>query len=206
MKVGSTHYDLLRVCLSADQSVVMQVPYTCQSQVEAVFDRIAGDVRPPKIDAPKTLEKPKVSFHTTGKYKLSSQVGWLPVSRDRATVVGPRLDEITTPRRMLEILIPEVLPVGSKYSEAMDLLLNASEAPKVPLRCTISCMSRDEYERLAGAQIKWVDTSIWEAWATLANERQAWVFTLRASNDTVYYPRLGFFLFGNMKWGSEVIT
>jgi len=166
-----------------------------------VFDREAGEVRPPAIDAPKTLEKPKITFHASGHYKMTSYIGWLPISRDRATVVGPRLEEITTPRRMLEILIPEVLPVGSKYSEEMDIVLDATSSPHVPLRCTVSCMSREECERVAGSNPKWVDTSVWEIWAILANEKQAWVFTLRASDDSVFYPRLGFFIPGEIKWG-----
>jgi len=202
MKVGQSRFDLLRVMVMPDTSVVIQVPYSCHSQVEVAFDGDAGEVRPPTIAAPKTLELPKITFHASGQYKISSHMGWLPVSLDRATVVGPRLAEITAPRRMLEILLPEALPLGNKYSEEMDLCLDASSAPHVPLRLTVSCMSRDECERIAPTNPRWVDTSVWETWATVANENQAWVFTLRASEDTAYYPRLGFFVPGDIKWGA----
>ena len=48
---------------------------------------------------------PKLSFHPSGHFKMTALLGDAEDAIDRVTVVGPRLEEIVGPERMVEILL-----------------------------------------------------------------------------------------------------
>lgn len=118
---------------------------------------------------------------------------------DRATVVGPKLSDILEPRRMTEILLPDTLPPAGKCVTENDIVLDMSTAPPGPLRCAISCMSR---ERHIADSSRIVDTSIWEFTHALETGDQVWLWVLRRSeNDELYPNRFLIFLVGDVRWG-----
>jgi hypothetical protein len=188
-----------------DGSVIMGLRFEAQQQIELVVGEQDGTLRPPDIEAPKIVCHPKVSFHPSGHYKLDAQVGLTSTTIDRATVIGPRLQEIDEPRRMLEILVPPLLPKASKPLTDTDIVLDATTAPRTPLSCTISCMSEQQFQRVMSSNCRFVDTSTWEFIQALANESHVWVWTLRTSAEQTIYPnRFILGLLGEVKWGQEV--
>lgn len=203
IRVEDRLYDFMWANVMADESVVMGLRFEGQQQIELVAEH-DGQRRPPQIEAPRIVCHPKISFHRSGHYKLDAKVGLTPSLVDRSTVIGPRLEDIDEPRRMLEVLLPEVLPVASKDITDRDIILDASTAPRQPLACTISCMSEREFHRVMDANAKFVDTSSWEFVHALKSERHVWVWALRTSPGHTNYPnRFIIGLLGEVKWGKE---
>src|SRR5574337_711769 len=53
-----------------------------------------------------SLTNPKITFHNSGYYKLSTKIGNNRQDIDRCSILGKPLNEIVEPRRMLEVLLP----------------------------------------------------------------------------------------------------
>lgn len=186
-----------------DGSVMMGFPSGGKEQIELVLDEELGELRPPTLLTAEEVHYPKVTFHPSGQFKLSVKMGKTSDAIDRATVSGPRLEDISDPRHMLEILIPRNLPAVTEQPTGRDIVIDASTAPAMPLRCTVSSMSHAKFQELANQ--RFVDTSVWEAVHELKSDNNVWVWTLRASrNDEVYSDRLRLFLYGPVKWGQRV--
>ncbi len=188
--------------VSSDGSVLMGLTQEGDGGVELVLDPELGELRPQDIVAPTSVGRLKLSFHATGRYKLSAQMGKDPCSLDRATVLGPRLADISEPRRMAEFLLPARLPRATKALLENDIALDVSDAPPPPHRCVISCMSTERFERYITNGSLMVDTSLWESTRALTTGHQVWVWTFRKSrNDREIPPRFIAFLHGFPKWG-----
>jgi len=190
--------------LTADGSVVMGFTFSGHSEVEFVLDKELGEMRPPELITTQVVGQPKLTFHASGHYKLTTPMGTTNDSIDRATVLGPKLSEIIEPRRMVEILLPPTLPPATKGITENDIALDMSTAPPGPLRCVISCMSRERFERIITDGLKIVDTSIWEYIHALETGEQVWSWVLRRSaNDKKYPNRFFVYLAGDIKWGQQ---
>jgi hypothetical protein len=202
VKAGDRLFDFMWADVSSDGSVLMGLTQDGEGGVELVLDPDLGELRPQDIVAPQSVGALKLSFHATGHYKLSGQMGRDQCSIDRATVTGPRLAEISEPRRMAEFFIPAQLPRTSRDFTNNDIALDISDAPEPPYRCLISCMSVERFERHMGSGGRFVDTSVWESTNALTTGRQVWVWTFRKSrNDREIPPRFIAFLPGFPKWG-----
>lgn len=203
IRVEDRLFDFMWANVTPDSSIIMGLRFEGQQQIELIAES-NRQLRPPQIEAPRVVCHPKISFHPSGHYKLDAQVGLTPTSVDRSTVIGPRLEDIDDPRRMLEVLLPEVLPFASKVITDRDIVLDATTSPRQPLACTISCMSKQQLYRIIDSQAKFVDTSTWEFFHALENETHAWVWTLRTSSEHIHYPnRFVIGLLGEVKWGKE---
>lgn len=203
IRVEDRLFDFMWANMMPDASVILGLRFAGQQQIELVAER-DGQLRPPEIESPRIVCYPKISFHPSGRYKLDAKVGLSRTSIDRSTVVGPRLEDIGEPRRMLEVLLPEVLPVASTAITDRDIVLDATTAPRQPLVCTISCMSEREFHRVMDANAQFVDTSTWEFIHALTNKTHVWVWTLRVSSEHAIYPnRFIICLLGEIKWGKE---
>jgi hypothetical protein len=103
---------------------------------------------------------------------------------------------------MLEVLLPKVLPDARRVPTARDIVLMADEASQGPLRCTITCMSKPEYQRIVeSTDVRFVDTSEWESTGALENDSHVWTWTLRASkNDAHFSDKVRMVLLGPVKW------
>jgi len=201
IRVGDCLFDFMWANVISDGSVIMGLRFQGQQQIEVVAER-DRQLRPPQIEALRIVCHPKISFHPSGHYKLDAQVGLTATSIDRATVTGPRFENIDEPCRMLEVLLPEVLPVASKGIADRDIILDATTAPRQPLVCTISCMSKQQFHHVMDSNSKFVDTSTWEFVHALENESHIWVWTLRTSQEQTIYPnRFIIGLLGEIKWG-----
>jgi hypothetical protein len=202
LKVGEDLFDFMWADVSADGSVLMGLTQEGDGGIELVLDPALGELRPQDIVAPTSVGSLKLSFHATGQYKLSAQMGKDPSSLDRATVTGPRLADIAEPRRMAEFLLPARLPRATKVLSENDIALDVSDAPPPPHRCVISCMSMERLDRFISRGSLIVDTSLWECTHALTTGHQAWVWTFRKSrNDREVPPRFIAFLHGFPKWG-----
>ena len=187
-----------------DGSVLMGLRVEGSQRVEVVTDP-DKQWSAPNIQAPRLVSRPKISFHSGGIYKLDATVGLTESSIDRATVVGPRLDAISAPRRMLEILLPTTLAVARTTATAGDIVLEASAAPASRLICTISCMAGDVYHQTINSRSRFVSTSTWETTRGLESGTPVWAWTLRASTTEIDYPdQFRLALLGDVKWGREV--
>lgn len=177
-----------------------------RQQIELVIDRFLGELRPPHIETPHLVSEPKISFHSSGHYKLDVQMGLNPRAIDRSTVIGPRLEEIAAPRRMAELLFPETLPVAETVPTNRDIVLDATTAPRRPLICTISCMSDARFPDIVAPGAKVVDTSDWEFTHALTSGTHTWAWTLRTSPEHTAYPnRFIIGLLGEVRWGQHRI-
>lgn len=185
-----------------DGSVMIGFPSKGKQQVVSAIDEKLGELRPPTVIKEEVIGRFKINFHPSGQVKVTAKMGRTADAIDRATVEGPRLADISDPRRMVELLLPKELPLSTGRATELDIILDATSAPDMPLRCTISCMSPAKLEEHIGRGSKFVDTSIWEAVHALASEKHAWVWTLRTSqNDYIYPDRFFILLIGTVKWG-----
>ena len=173
--------------------------------LEQVYDPKLGKVLAKDIFAPQSDETLKISFHASGQYKLTGWMGLNEDSRDRVTVTGPRLADISEPRMMAEILIPAHLPHAQCEPSAHDISLDISPGPPPPHRCAIFCMSTQRYEEVLQGTTKLVDTSEWECTDAFTDGLQVWVWTIRRStNDTAIPPRYLVYFPGFPKWGQPI--
>jgi hypothetical protein len=203
VRVGERLFDFMWFDIIADGSILMGLRFKGHNQIELVSER-DGQLRPPQIEAPLVVSQPKISFHPSGHYKLDASMGKVPNAMDRSTVVGPRLQDIAEPRRMLELLLPQRLPVAQRQPTIRDIVLDASTAPHCPLACTVSCMSTSHYQCIVSSDTRFVDTSTWEFTHALEHGAQAWTWTLRTSIEATAYPnRFILGLLGQVKWGRE---
>lgn len=192
--------------MTTDGSVMMGFSFDGSQAVELVLDKELGALRPPALITTECVGRPKLTFHPSGQFKLTAQMGKGSDAVDRATVLGPRLADIVEPRRMLEVLLPNRLPASADQPSDRDIVLDATTSPDQPLRCTISCVACDKFDQVLAGGTRWVGTSLWEAVHALRNNCHAWVWTLRASQNDVLYPdRLHMFLEGAVKWGGSAI-
>jgi len=170
--------------------------------LELVFDPNLGRLRPENIVAPQSFENLKISFHATGKYKLSGLMGLNKDSLDRVSVTGPRLADISEPRMMAEILLPTRLPRATRNPSEHDITLDISPGPPPPHRCAIFCMPKQRYEEVLQRATKLVDTSEWECTDAFTDGLQVWAWSIRKSkNDNVPPPRYLVYFPGIPKWG-----
>jgi hypothetical protein len=205
VKRGDKLYSFMWANVGPDGSVMLGFTFSGTEEVELVLDEELGDIRPPNVITKENVGQPKISFHASGQYKLTAKMGKTADSVDRATVEGPKLADISEPRRMVELLLPKALPESSEKSGELDIVLDATSSPDMPLRCTISCMTKGHLEEILKKGGKFVDTSAWEFVHALENEKHVWVWALRAStNDEKYPDRIGIFLIGPVKWGKSI--
>ncbi|HXS54009.1 MAG TPA: hypothetical protein VN782_15850 [Usitatibacter sp.] len=184
----------------ADGSVYLGFPWEAKQKVELVLDE-TGPIPAAKLVVRELLERPKISFHSSGNYKLQSFVGKTEDAIDRVTVTGPKLVDIKGPERMVEIILPKELPqVGTTPSDN-DITLEAHPEER-PLRCTISCIRNDIAAEMMNSDKPFVSTSAWEATGYLQNPSHTWAWTLRSSReDEVYSNNVKVLLLGPVKWG-----
>lgn len=195
-------YGFMWAKVGTDGSVMLGFPFEGKEEVEVVLDEALGEMRPPALVTKKIIGRPKISFHSSGHFKLTAEMGKTPNAVDRATIEGPALTDISDPRRMVELFIPKVLPRATKEPTELDIVLDATTCPDMPLRCTISCMGKGHLGSILKKNEKFVDTSLWEFVRALENDTHEWVWILRGSkNDELYPDRIGIFLFGSVKWG-----
>ncbi len=196
--------DFMWAKVQVDRTVLMGFRFPGNSEVELVLDKELGELKPPQFITTQVVDKPKLSFHATGNYKLTAKMGKTRDSIDRATVVGPKLSDINEPRRMAEILLPSDLHTSTNQITENDIFLDISTAPPGPLRCVISCMSKKHFEHIVTEGYRFVDTSIWECVHALETGEQVWSWVMRRSvNDTEYPNRFIIFLAGDVKWGQQ---
>jgi len=202
---GENLYSFMWANVGPDGSVMLGFSFHGKEEVELVLDKELGELRPPAVVTKETIGRPKMSFHSSGHYKLTAEMGKNLDAVDRATIEGPRLTDIIDPRRMVELLLPKMLPEATENPTELDIVLDATSSPDMPLRCTISCMSKGRLASIVEKNEKFVDTSVWEFVHALENDTHEWVWTLRGSrNDEVYFDRFGIFLLGDVKWGQPV--
>lgn len=201
IKRGEKLYNFMWANVGPDGSVMLGFPFEGKEAVELVLDETLGELRPPAVVTNERVGHPKISFHSSGHFKLTAEMGKTLDAVDRATIEGPKLTDISGPRRMVELLIPKMLPEATVKPNGLDIVLDATSSPEMPLRCTISCMGKGYLASSLEKSEKFVDTSLWEFTHALENDTHEWVWTLRGSrNDEIYPDRIGIFLFGSVKW------
>jgi hypothetical protein len=194
--------DFMRAMTGSDGSVMFNFVGNGMFTTEAIFDESLGELREGNFIEEKTYNKySKISFHTSGICKLSNKVGRPSGSLDRCTIIGIPLREISTPRRIMEILLPNRLKITSVVPTERDIVLDGTGFYQGPLRCTISCFrnqaSQPTFDRV-------VSTSMCEYSNGLEFNSLIWLFTLRISEqDHVLPEHLRFFVPGKIKWSNQ---
>ena len=202
IKSGSHFFYLMWAQFETNGDVYMGLTANGSGSLELAFDPNLGELRSEDIVVPQSVEKLKISFHASGKYKLAGQVGLNKDSLDRVSVTGPRLADISEPRMMAEILLPAQLPHATHTPSMYDISLDISPGPPPPHRCAILCMSKERYGDVLQGETKLVDTSEWECTAAFSDGSQVWAWTIRKSvNDKMIPRRYLVFLPGIPKWG-----
>ena len=171
--------------------------------IETIFDEKLGELRPGDFIEEKKLNNPKISFHPSGRYKLSTRVGLSSDSIDRCTIIGIPLKEISTPRRMMEVLLLGLLKKASTEPTKRDIVLDGTDFKKGPLRVTLTCLG-DEALQILPSFVRVVNTSMCEFSDGLEFDSLIWLFTLRISErDHILPNHLRFFIPGIIKWSIE---
>ena len=173
------------------------------AQTHAIFDKELGELRAGDFIEAKSLPNPKINFHQSGHYKLTTNVGLTEDTVDRCTIVGPPLKQIIAPVLLMEILIPKKLKLTEEKLTEKDIILEAKEFPQKPWRCSIFAMPKEKFFKIVDSKIKFVSTSVIEFTHALESENLCLSFTLRVSNEDKSFPdKYYFFVPGEIKWGS----
>lgn len=182
-----------------DGSVMMGVygSSSYQQSVEKIISK-EGELNPEKdfyeINADQLVKNTKINFHASGYYKLMNSIK-MGARIDRVTIKGLPLEKILKPRRMLEILIPKQLQNATAIPrDGKDQVVDITEFPDQPLRCTVSCMSIIEEENFNNTKAV-VNTSIIETSCLFGFKDKAWAWTLRVSKDDVISHDVMFYMF-----------
>ena len=204
IKNGDSEKVFMWAIVGSDGSVMMGFPWETSEDLALVMDEDLGDLTREDVISQGFTGKSKISFHKSGHFKLNSRMGKSEDAIDRVTVKGPDLDEITSPVRLAELLLPESIP-DSKYKPTdRDIVIDLTEAKSMPTRCTISCIGNDEFRKLKLENNRIVDTSIWEASHALENDTHTWMWTFRRSKeDSNFADKIYVTLLGSPKWGLE---
>ena len=204
IKNGSDVKALMWAIVGSDGSVMMGFPWESKEAIALVMDEELGNLRQEDLVTEGYTGKSKISFHKSGRFKLNCRMGKTEEAIDRVTVTGPSFDEIKSPYRLAELLLPEKLP-NSKYSPSeRDIIIDVTDADSPPTRCTISCVRNKEFKLLTQKDFRFVDTSLWEASNALETDTHTWVWTFRKSkDDKSYADKVYVTLLGSPKWGVE---
>jgi len=204
IKVKGRICDFMWANVGPDNTVIMGFQSSGSEKLNFILDKNLGHLKTADIQVGESLIPPKVSFHKSGHYKLSTSIGLKPRGMDRCTITGTPLAKIREPRRMMEILIPKKLIITESQILDRDIFLDASQFPQRPLRCTISCMSRDKFYEIIGSKAFFVDTSECELTQALDSGCNIWAWTLRVSREDKIAPdHFHYFLPGEVRWGKN---
>lgn len=202
IKSGSNLFYLMWSEFDTSGDVYMGLTAKGSGRLEQVYDPTIGHVQGSDIYAPQSVGSLKISFHTSGQYKLTGLMGLSKDSLDRVSVTGPALADINKPRMMTEILLPVHLPFASRKPGQYDITLDISPGPPPPHRCAIFCMSKQCYEEVLRQTIPLIETSEWECIDAFTDGLQVWAWVIRKSrNDNVQWPRYLIDFRGIPKWG-----
>lgn len=202
--------DFMWLNVGPDDSIMLGFSQKGNESIQFILDENDKELRPKDLKIGKSLSNPKDTFHVSGHYKLSSFVGLNEENIDRCTVIGSPLNEITKPRRMMEVILPNKLQKTKNLISERDIILDSTgfsiNSPK-PLRCTISCMDEVNYEQLIEKNIPFCSTSECEFTRSLIYKNLIWTFTLRLSRlDTSLAEQFVSFVPGEIKWGQKTIS
>lgn len=198
--------DFLWANMAKDGSIMLGFTEQGSEQTHAIFDKEPGELRAGDFIEAKPLPNPKITFHQSGYYKLTTNIGLREDTVDRCTIVGAPLKQITAPILLIEILIPNKLKLTEEKLTERDIILEAKEFPQKPWRCSIFAMQKEELFNIVESKIKFVSTSIIESTHALESEDLCLSFTLRVSNEDKSFPdKYYFFIPGEIKWGTQVI-
>jgi hypothetical protein len=204
IKNGSDIKAFMWATVGSDGSVMMGMPWESKEAIALVMDEELGNLKQEDLETEGYTGKSKISFHKSGNYKFNCRMGKTEEAIDRVTVTGKPFDQITSPYRLAEMLLPEKLPDSGYSPSERDIIINVTDADSSPTRCTIFCVGNKEFEEITKKDIKLVNTSIWEASSALETDTHKWIWTLRKSkNDLSYADKVYVTLLGSPKWGVE---
>lgn len=203
LKLNEHLIDFMWADTGKDGSVYMGLKtITSSGSIEKIFDP-EGELLPGKdfneINTIKTSNPTKISYHSSGKFKLETKIK--REFFDRVTVQGPALKDISEPTHMLEILFPANLKISKTTPHPqLDQIIDLTNFPSNPLRCTVSCMPSEQLANFLKNKI--VETSIIETTRAYEFNNLTWTWTLRISRDDklAYETRYIFFLPFKIIW------
>lgn len=188
--------------VSSDGSVIVGVP-TAKEEKLAILSGPEMESSSDGVYTEGYQGNVKISFHASGMYKLNCNIGKSLKSLDRATVSGTPLTEISEPKLMAEVLIPENFPISLKTPKNGDAVIEFSNVEESPSRCSIFCLPNEQVA--ANINKRFLSTSAWEVLVPLENDTHTWVFVFRKSREDSCYPNTMYIcLTENIRWGVEV--
>lgn len=204
VKNGDDIRVLMWAVVGSDGSVMMGFPWESNETVALVMDENFASIKMEDLVTKGYIGKSKISFHKSGHCKFICRMGKDEESIDRVTVTGPPFEDISSPHRMAELLLPHELPNSNYCPTDRDTVIDVTGSYTLPTRCTIACVGNDEFKNIIEKDSRFVDTSIWEAWNALENDNHTWVWTLRRSRDDVRFAdKVYVTIPGRPKWGVE---
>ena len=204
LKNGADTKAFMWAIVGSDGTVMMGFPWESKEAIALVMDEELGNLTKEDLVTEGYTGKSKISFHKSGHFKHNCRMGKTEEAIDRVTVTGPSFDEIKSPHRLAELLLPEELPSTNYSPSDRDIIIDITDADSLPTRCTISCAGNKEFGALIHKNCQIVDTSLWEASNALETDTHTWIWTFRKSkNDSSYADKVYFSLFGSPKWGVE---
>jgi hypothetical protein len=205
IKNEESFHDFMWADLTTDQSVVIGLSTIHTGIVKEIFDPIQGHLYEDDIYKKEGNVAPKFTFHVSGYYKGEGSAGIDPVSLDRPTIKGFPLNEITEPKRMLEILLPKNLCRSKHLPKQDDLVLSLNSGPQIPIRCVVTCMSLSKFKSINWNNARIIENSTWETHDALSTNLHAWVWTLgQCTTDSKFPSDFYVALIGEIRWGRKI--
>lgn len=190
--------------VTADGSVLMGFPWDTEESVEEVTDIGRRKINKVEFITKTCAERSKISFHPSGHIKVNARMGSSADAIDRATVVGTKFEKIVELQHLAEILLPKDLPDSPSKCALTDndILIDIPVAvDDKPTRCTISCVSNEEYRKIDTTEML-LEDSEWESVQEFKVDTLVWLWIVRKSkNDKVNTDILTVHLLGKPKWG-----
>jgi len=197
-------FKLMNIANLKDESIVMTF-YGYKKERE--FWIYSNDsVDPKEISIINEEINPKITFHRSGKIKLSSRISKDGKNYDRITADSLPLLETKKSRRIMDIFIPPKLVRAEKdaFDIKQDIILCADHMPNKQWRIALFCTEKSSFEALNTPH--WVSTSEYEMYASLERANLVWTWVLRTSNsDEGRTDNLKYFIYvDNLKWPAPI--
>ena len=196
---GDLHY-FLWATISKDKSVMIGFPFT--NGEDFAFSNSADTYILKEDIYTQSYHGPaKISFHSSGVYKLNCKIGKSVDTVDRATVNGTALANIADREFMAEIIIPKDIPVTSKTPTSKDMVVDIPADIGFPTRCSIFCTRNDIHNTEKSK--RFMRDSEWEIPIPMENDTHTWTVVLRASRGDTAANCMYIFFLKEIKWGID---
>lgn len=181
IKNNIEYFDFMWVTVGKDESIYMGFSFKGVGKIKKICEG-QSDLYPNKEFATEDSADSKISFHSSGLYKIEPKIK--KTREDRATVLGEELSSIDDPRIMLEIFFPINMVKSEKLPNSRDQIIDITgmreDFPNKQLRCTVLCIDSQKGRALLEASEGClIHTSLVETRYAFEVNEKIWLWLVR---------------------------